>query len=74
MADLALASKLRAVLAANPGTASAEVDVRAEEGVVYLKGRLRLASMVDRALSLAGSVEGVRRVDRGQLDAPDYTV
>jgi hypothetical protein len=74
MADLALSSQVRAVLAANPETASAEVDVRAEEGVVYLKGRLRLASMVDRAVSLAGSVEGVRRVDRGQLDAPDYTV
>jgi osmotically-inducible protein OsmY len=48
--------------------------VRAEDGVVYLKGRLRLASMVDVVVHLAGSVEGVRRVDRGQLDAPDYTV
>jgi cytidylate kinase len=74
MADLALASKVRAVLAANPGTASAEVDVRSDEGVIYLKGRLRLASMVDAAVNLAGSVEGVRRLDREQLDAPDYTV
>jgi osmotically-inducible protein OsmY len=50
------------------------VDVAAEDGVVYLKGKLRLASMVDPAVNLAGSVEGVRRVDRKQLDAPDYTV
>ena len=74
MADLVLASRVRAVLAANTETASAEVDVAAEDGVVYLKGKLRLASMVDPAVNLAGSVEGVRRVDRKQLDAPDYTV
>ena len=74
MADLVLASRVRAVLAANAETASAEVDVAAEDGVVYLKGRLRLASMVDPAVDLAAGVEGVRRVDREQLDAPDYTV
>jgi cytidylate kinase len=74
MADLVLASRVRAALAANAETASAEVNVRAEDGVVYLKGKLRLASMVDPAVNLAGNVEGVRRVDRKQLDAPDYTV
>ena len=74
MADLVLASGVRAVLAANAETASADVDVGAEDGVVYLKGRLRLASMVDPAVDLAEGVEGVRRVDRKQLDAPDYTV
>jgi len=74
MADLVLASRVRAVLAANAETASAEVEVDAKDGVVYLKGRLRLASMVALAVDLAGGVEGVRRVDREQLDAPDYTV
>jgi cytidylate kinase len=74
MADLVMASKVRAVLAANPETASAEVEVAAEDGVVYLKGRLRLASMVESVLNSAGGVDGVRRVDREQLDAPDYTV
>ena len=75
MADLVLASRVRAVfLAANAETASAEVAVDAKDGVIYLKGRLRLASMVDTAVDLAGGVEGVLRVDREQLHAPDYTV
>jgi len=74
MADLVLASTVRAALAANPETASADVEVNAEDGIVHLKGRLRPASMVDPVLNLAGSVEGVRQVDRSQLDAPDYTV
>ena len=74
MADLVLASRVRAALAANAETASAEVDVRADDGVVYLKGKLRPASMVNSTVDLAAGVEGVRRVDREQLDAPDYTV
>jgi cytidylate kinase len=74
MADLALASRVRAALAANAETTSAEVEVLADDGVVYLKGRLRLASMVDPTVELAAAVEGVRRVDRKQLGAPDYTV
>ena len=74
MADLVLASRVRAALAANAETAPAEVDVRADDGVVYLKGRLRPASMVNPTVDVAAGVEGVRRVDREQLDAPDYTV
>lgn len=74
MADLVVASRVAAALAANAETASAEVDVRAKDGVIYLKGRLRLASLVDQVISLAASVDGVREVDRKELDAPDYTV
>ena len=74
MADLVVASRVGAALAANPQTASAEVDVRAKDGVVYLKGRLRLASLVDPVIDVAASVDGVRLVDRRELDAPDYTV
>ena len=74
MADLVLASRVRAALAANAETASAEVEVTC-------RGRSRLPQGEAPARLPGGSggrtgerVEGVRRVDREQLDAPDYTV
>lgn len=72
--DLVLASRVQAALAADERTAPAEVGVRACKGVVSLRGRLRPASLVDEVLRVAGEVEGVTRVDRENLTAPDYTV
>jgi len=76
MADLLLASKVRAELAADARTASAEVEVRADAGIgsVALKGKVRPASMVDAVVSVVRGVEGVKSVDRDYLDAPEYTV
>jgi cytidylate kinase len=74
MADLLLASRVRAALAADKATAPAEVEVRAEGGVVYLRGKVRPASMVEPILSVTRAVPEVRDVDRRDLDAPDYTV
>lgn len=74
MADLLLASRVRAALAADRTTASADVDVRADAGRVYLKGRVRPASMVDSVLRVVEGVEDVREVDDRDLGAPDYTV
>jgi len=74
MENLYLASRVRAALAADENTASAEVDVQAEGDVVYLKGRVRPASIVESVIQVAGKVEGVRQVNRGDLDSPDYTV
>ena len=74
MTNLLLASRVRAALAADRETASAEVDVRAEDGVVYLKGKVRPASMLQGILRVAGAVPEVREVNRADLDAPDYTV
>jgi cytidylate kinase len=74
MADLLLASRVRAALAATKATASADVEVRADGDVVHLRGRVRPASMVQSIIDVAGKVDGVREVDRGNLDAPDYTV
>jgi hypothetical protein len=48
--------------------------VRVEDGVVYLRGRLRPASLVAAVLEVTERVEGVSRVDREDLAAPDYTV
>ncbi len=74
MADLLLASRVRAALAADGRTSSAEVGVTASGGVVYLRGRLRPASLVEPVLEVAGGVDGVERVDRENLGAPELTV
>jgi len=74
MADLCLATRVRAALAANRDTASADVRVRAEGGVVYLGGRVRPLSMLDSILEVAAAVPGVARLDHERLGAPDLTV
>ncbi len=74
MADLLLASRVRAALAANPDTAAAHITVEADGGNVRLSGRVRPASMVASVLDEVDKVEGVKRIDRQELDAPDLTV
>lgn len=74
MANLVLASRVQAALAADERTASAEVEVHAVAGAVFLRGRLRPASLVDAVIEVAGGVPGVEEVDRENLAAPDYTV
>jgi cytidylate kinase len=72
--NLCLASRVRAALAADNTTSSAEVDVKAEGDVIHLKGKVRPVSLVDAIIEVATRVEGVREVDRRNLDAPDYRV
>lgn len=74
MADLLLESRVRAALAADRSTASANVDVRADGDVVYLKGKLRPASLIDAVLQVTNGVPGIGQVDRSDLVAPDYRV
>jgi cytidylate kinase len=74
MADLVLASKIRAALAANAETASAEVEVDVKEGVATLKGRIQSVSMIDPIIQVAAGVEGVLRVDRDNLDSSNFIV
>jgi cytidylate kinase len=74
MADLCLASRVRAALAGDRTTGATEVEVRADGDVVYLKGRVREAPVVEAVIRIAGAVPGVRAVDRRDLDAPVYTV
>ena len=74
MDELVLGSRVQATLAADERTASADVRVRVEDGAVRLRGRLRSASLVDAVIEVAAGVEGVTRVDRDDLGAPDYTV
>lgn len=74
MEDLTLASRVRAALASNEKTGSVEIKIRADDGVVFLRGRLRPADLVESVVAVAREVEGVREVDRRDLEAPDYTV
>jgi osmotically-inducible protein OsmY len=71
MANLLVASRVRAALAAAEETASVDVGVRVEDGVVRLTGSVRPSSTVEPVLRVVGGVEGVREVDRQGLDAPD---
>ena len=48
--------------------------MNASEGVVALRGKIRPASMLEPVLRVAEGVEGVSRVDRENLDSPDFTV
>jgi osmotically-inducible protein OsmY len=74
MDELVLISRVRAALADDDRTAGAVVEIRAEGDTVFLRGRLRPASLVDEVLDVVEGVEGVGRVDRSDLTAPDYTV
>jgi cytidylate kinase len=74
MANLVLASRVRAALAANEKTASVEITVEADDGRVSLKGKVRPEALVESVIGVATKVEGVRKLDRRDLDAPDYTV
>jgi cytidylate kinase len=74
MADLVLASRVKAALAADEKTASVDITVQADDGVVSLRGRIRPESLVEPIIAVAGAVEGVQKIDRRDLDAPDYTV
>jgi cytidylate kinase len=74
MDDLVLASRVKAALAANERTASVEVAVEAKDGRVSLKGKVRPQDLVESVINVATEVEGVRELDRRDLEAPDYTV
>lgn len=74
MTNLLLASRVRAALAADRSTASVEIDVHVEDGVVYLKGKVRPASMVDSVVRVAGEVEGIRRVNDKDLGATEHPI
>ena len=74
MEDLFLASRVRSALAANQKTDAVEINVKADAGTVYLKGRIRPLSLIDEVLETVGKVEGVRNINQEGLGVPDYTV
>jgi cytidylate kinase len=65
MADLLLASRVAATLAADPETAHAEVDVRARAGHVEIEGKIADPILVRHVNSRARAVDGVVDVRYG---------
>lgn len=74
MENLLLASRVRSALAANQKTAAVEINVEANAGTVYLKGRVRPSSLVDAIIETASNVDGVGKINQEGLGVPNYTV
>jgi len=60
--DSELAVKVRDALRADPLLEKTEIKVRAEDGVVTLRGEVEGTERFDRAVQLAKGVQGVERV------------
>lgn len=64
-ADLHLGSRVRAALAADPGTSEAEVEVRASGGRVEIEAKIADPRLVERVIARARGIEGVVDVRYG---------
>jgi len=62
MEDLALASLVRAAIAANSDTRDAEINVQADAGVVTITGKVKTQEVVDAVHKIAEKVPGVKEV------------
>lgn len=70
LADLALASKVRAVLAISPSTEGLELEATASDGVVTLTGKLSSAEQFTEVKRIALEVPGVVDLDLDKLAPP----
>jgi len=61
--DVSLARKVESVAFREAGVSKAHVSVNAENGVVYLRGRLESEREIEDLVRAAGTVEGVVRVE-----------
>jgi cytidylate kinase len=60
--DLALNSRVSAVLARDARTTDADLGVTADDGIVTITGTTQLPAVVDAVPSVVGQVEGVKKV------------
>ncbi|HRQ64180.1 MAG TPA: BON domain-containing protein [Xanthomonadaceae bacterium] len=65
--DEAITSEVQEVLNTDPAIREADIEVRAEAGVVYLEGEVPDEQVLSRAIELASTVMGVRHVDSSGL-------
>ena len=70
LADLSLASKVRAVLAISPSTEGLELEATASDGVVRLTGKLSSAEQFTEVKRIALEVPGVVDLDLNKLAPP----
>lgn len=60
--DLSLTNQVRAALTSGLGSDAAGIDVRVEEGTVYLTGRVATQALHDKAIALARGTANVKAV------------
>lgn len=60
--DIKLTNQVTAALASGLGSDAAGIDVRVEEGTVYLTGRVATSSLHDKAIALARGTANVQAV------------
>ncbi len=68
--NLALASKVKAVLAITPSTEDLELEVTAENGVVAIQGKVPRLDLLKEVQQVAKSVPGVTDVNLDRLAPP----
>ncbi len=68
--DLALASKVRAMLAITPSTEGLELEATSDDGVVALKGKLASADQLTEVRRIAMGIPGVIDLDLDRLSPP----
>lgn len=67
-ANVELTNRVRHALQSGLGTAAtANIDVRADQGTVYLSGRVATRAQHDQAVSIARGTADVRSVDHSRL-------
>lgn len=69
--DVSLARKVESVAFREAGVSKAHVSINAENGVVYLRGRLESEREIEDLIRAAGAVEGVARVE-SMLHTPRF--
>ena len=65
--DALITSKVSSRIAEDAELEDATIDVRTEQGVVWLSGVVETKKLKTRAIKLATSVEGVKKVKAPQL-------
>jgi len=60
--DITLTTRVRAALQSGLGSNAAGIDVRVEEGTVYLTGRVATQALHDQAIAIARGTADVRAV------------
>lgn len=61
-ANMMLDSRVKAALEASMGSNAAGIDVKAEQGTVYLTGRVATRALHDQAIAVARGTAGVTAV------------
>jgi osmotically-inducible protein OsmY len=61
--DVTLAHKVETVLFRDPAVPKGQINVNAEEGVVYLRGEVGSSELIDVLVGRARKINGVRQVE-----------